>query len=92
MGMMPFVPMANAVVVAAALVVFATLAVVLRLGWSGSATWLVGAWALAASALLRAAHAFMPVLLLGLVALAICGGLVRSTQGSRSRRRRPSFR
>lgn len=74
----PFGPMANAVVVATALVVFATLALVLRLDWNGWATLLIGAWAMAASSMLRATHAWTPVLLLGLIALALCGGRLMS--------------
>jgi len=75
---MSFGPMADAIVVAVGLVVFATLALVLRLNWSGWTTLSIGAWALAASAMLRAVHEWMPILLLGLMALVLCGGLLMS--------------
>lgn len=83
---MPFGTMVDAVVVAVALAVFATLALALRLSWDGWATLSIGAWALAASAMLRAAHAWMPVLLLGPIALCLCGGLLMSAPPSWRRR------
>ena len=75
----PFAPMVNAVVVAVALVIFATLSLVLRLDWNGWATLSIGAWALAAASMLRAMHAWLPVLLLGLITFALCGWVLMST-------------
>lgn len=82
----PFAPMANAMAVAVALVVFATFALVLHLNWNGRATLSITAWALAVSTMLRATHAWMPVLLLGLAALALCGALLLTAPPSTRRR------
>lgn len=81
----PFAPMANAIVVAAALIVFATLALALRLNWNGWATLSIGAWALATLSMLRATRGWVAVLLFGLVALALCGGLLTSAPPWRRR-------
>lgn len=74
----PFASIANAEVVAIGLVVFGTLALVLRLNWNGWATLSIAAWALAASSILHASHAWMPLLLLSLVALGLCKGFLMS--------------
>jgi len=81
----PFAPMAHAVVVASALVAFATLALVLRLNWNGWATLSIVTWALTASSMLDAMHAWTAVPLLGLAALALCGGSLVATPPPRRR-------
>jgi len=82
----PFVPMANATVVAVALVLFATLALVLRLKWSGWATLLIAAWVAAASPMLRATQALMPLLLVSSAGLVLCAGLLATALPRRRRR------
>lgn len=85
----PFAPMADAVVVAVALIMFATLGLLLHLDWNGWATVMIGAWVVAASAILQATHALVPLFLVGLVGLALCAALLTSEM---SRRRRQSGR
>lgn len=80
----PFAPMVSAMVAGAVLMIFATFALVLQLQWDGWATLLICAWAVAASSMLRATHALMPLLLIGGVALALCGALL--TDAARGRR------
>src|SRR6185437_4223390 len=53
----PFTPVANAVVIAVALILFATFALVLRFDWSGWATLLIAAWVALALPMLRATQA-----------------------------------
>jgi hypothetical protein len=74
----PFAPMADAVAVAVGLVVFATLALMLRLDWNGWATLLIAAWAAAASSMLRATQALLPLLLVSSVGLLLCAALLLS--------------
>lgn len=87
----PSASIADAVVVAIGLIVFAALALVLHLEWNGWATLSIGAWALTASALLHLAPAWMPLLLLGWVALALCSGLLLSAPPPSRRRDRQRF-
>jgi uncharacterized membrane protein YgaE (UPF0421/DUF939 family) len=82
---------ANAVVVAVGLAVFATLALVLHLNWNGWATLSIGAWAFAAASILHATDAWMPVILLGLVAVGLCSALLMSTLPPSRRRDRQRF-
>jgi hypothetical protein len=72
----PFSPMSNAVVIAVVLVLFATLALVLRFQWSGWATLLVAAWAASSSSMLGATQALMPLMLVSFAGLALCVGLL----------------
>lgn len=74
----PFAPMADAVAVAVALIIFATLGLVLHLGWNGWATVMIGAWVAAASSVFQATHALIPLFLVGLVGLALCAALLTS--------------
>ena len=85
----PVAPIASAVVVAVGLVVFSTLALVLRLDWNNWATLAVGAWALSASSIVHMAHDWMALLLLGVVALGLCSGLLTSALPPSRRRDRP---
>lgn len=87
----PFASIANAVVVAVGLVVFATLALVLHLNWNGWATLSIGAWALAASSVLHLAQAWTPLLLLGWVALGLCSGVLLNAPPPSRRRDRQRF-
>lgn len=88
----PFASVANAVVVAVGLVVFATFALVLHLNWNGWATLSIGAWALIASSMLHLSPAWMPLLLLGWAALGLCIGLLLSAPPRSRRRDRQRFR
>ena len=87
----PFASIANAVVVAVGLVVFATLALVLHLNWNGWATLSIAAWALTASSMLHLAPGWMPLLLLGWVGLGLCTGLLLSAPPTSRRRDRQRF-
>lgn len=81
----PFAPMADAVVVAVALIIFATLALVLRLSWNGWATVLIGVWVAAASSIFHATEALVPLLLVGLIGFALCAALLMSESSRRHR-------
>jgi len=82
----PFTPVANAVVIAVALILFATFALVLRFDWSGWATLLIAAWVALALPMLRATQALMPLLLVSIVGLGLCAGLFMSTLPRQRRR------
>lgn len=84
-----FAPMADAVIVAVALAVFATFALVLRLNWNGWATLLLAAWAAAAASILDATHALMPMLSTALVGLDLCTWRLVTARPPRRRRGAP---